>query len=309
MFNLWHKIISYISGLSAGLFIALCFSLMICVILFCTLKLRKLSVTASIVASSILCSFLTVPLITSINAFVASRIEANARISTSSLAAEQKKKDAEIKALREEIELLKSAELSMQSMSRICEMALLETSLKQIDVQKEPLTTKKGAGILADTIVEESLVIQAHDINAKFGVDLRQVKVIEEENTLYISGIKAKYIGSDKNITNHILSEIRKVELKGSSSTTTIFNSSADKELARQKEIDAENNFQKRLAKGLELKFMDDAVVKLAENFITAILSPLKKSIVFTSNDTGKPILEFLSNEINEKNIMLEALD
>ena len=196
----------------------------------------------------------------------------------------------------------------MQSMNRICEVALLETALKQIDVQKEPLNVRQGKGVFADTITEESLVIQAHDVNAKFGVDLRKVKAYEKDNTLYISGIRSKYIGSDKNITTHILSEIRKIETKGSMTTTTIFNSSADKELAHQKANAAEKMFQERLSKGLGVTFMDDAVVKLAQNFIIAILSPLQKQIVFVQEERGQPILDFLRSEIDEKSSLLKAM-
>ncbi len=309
MFNFWSKFIAYISSLSASLFIMVCLALIVCTIVFCALKLKKISATAAILVSSIVCSFFTVPLITSINAFVDAKIQASTSLSKNSLIAEQKKKEAEIQSLKEEIELLKSAQLSMQSMKGICEVALLETALRQIDVQKSPLNARKGAGILADTIIEESLVIQAHDINAKFGVDLQEVKVKEDGDTLFISGIKSKYIGSDKNITTHILSEIRKVETKGSATTTTIFNSSADKELARKKEIAAEKNFQERLSKGFELSFLDEAVVKLAENFITAILTPLDKKITFVAEDKGEPILDFLANEIKDKSSELAALE
>ena len=308
--KIWADFLNYVRSMQAGFFVAVCIVAMLLVVLFAVLKLKRISATAAIVCSSVLCALLAFPLATSVNAFVDAKIEATDSMSRRTLLAEQKRKNAEIESLKTEIELLKSAQLSMQSMSRICEVALLETALKQIDVQKELLNSRRGAGILADTILEESLVIQTHDVNAKFGVDMQKVMVKKDGDALIISGIKSTYIGSDRNITNHVLSEIRKIESKGSVVTTTIFNSPSDKELARQKEIAAEKNFQERLSRGLEMQFMDDAVEKLAENFITAILAPLNVRLEFsrTENGEGVPVLEFLKTEIAQKNAALSSL-
>ncbi len=306
----WTSFTSYIAQISSGIFIAVCLFAIVAVIVLSVLKIRKINSAVAVVVSSVLCVFISIPLCSSFNSFVESKIAQGESLSKKTLLAEQKKKDAEISALKQEILLLKNAELSMQSMNKICEVALLETALKQIDVQKEPLVVKKGAGILADTIVEESLVIQTHDVNAKFGVDMKKVLVKEKEGSIVISGIHSKYIGSDKNITGHVLSEIRKVESKGSVVTTTIFNSVADKELSRRKEIEAEKLFQERLSKGLALSFMDSAVEKLAENFITAILAPTQKKLEFSEKEEGGvPILEFLEGRISEKDALLRALE
>ena len=304
------RIFYFASGVGTAIFASAIFAAMALVMLFCALKISRKSPTVAVVVSGVICALLAIPLYQAIETYAGKKAQDSAKIPVEALLAEQKVRDAKIKSLNEEIELLKSARLSMQQMSRICEVALLETALRQIDVQKEHLNSRKGAGILADTITEESLVIQTHDVNAKFGVDLQKVKVRETDGGLLISGIKSKYIGSDRNITTHILSEIRKVEAKGSAITTTIFNSAADKELARQKEISAEKRFQERLSDGAALGFMDSAVEKLAENFIIAILAPLEKPISFVKDDSdGEPILDFLKAEIDEKTAILTALE
>ena len=48
-----------------------------------------------------------------------------------------------------------------------------------------------------------------------------------------------------------------------------------------------ETEFQNRLSQGLESNFLDDAVVKLAQNFIKLTLAPLSREIVFDDNLGG----------------------
>lgn len=137
-------------------------------------------------------------------------------------------------------------------------------------------------GVWANQVVNEVLVITSHDINAKYGVDLKTVRITEDKNNvLHITGIKSNYIGSNKNITNTILSEIRQVELKKSkdkkemfTSKVTVLNDNESLQRATNYAQRYELEFQNRLMKGQESDFLDDAVVKLAQNFINVILAP-----------------------------------
>ncbi|MDD7612477.1 MAG: hypothetical protein PUJ82_16340 [Spirochaetales bacterium] len=219
--------------------------------------------------------------------------------------------------LNNEIDLLKSAQVSMNSLNKICELALLETQLKQTDVHKEQIDTKEGAGVFADRIDNEILVITTHDINAKYGVDLKDVTIKEDsDRVLHVSGIKSKYIGSDKNISDTKLSEIRQVEYKQSKdkrdflqSNVKVLTDTQSLQRATNYARQYETQFQNRLSLGQESNFLDDAVVKLAQNFITVTLAPLKQEIVFDSQKVeGVPILDYLNEKIKSKQNEIDSV-
>ena len=161
------------------------------------------------------------------------------------------------------------------------------------------------------------LVITTHDINAKYGVDLREVLIKEDsDGILHISGIKSRYIGSNRNVSDTKLSEIREIEYKESKdkqeilpSKTTVLSDNQSLQRAAGYASKFEIEFQKRLAKGQESDFLDDAVVKLAQNFITVTLAPLKQEIVFDDTESsGVPILNYLNDKIKVKQAELENL-
>ncbi|MCH5291848.1 MAG: hypothetical protein J1D88_08875 [Treponema sp.] len=218
--------------------------------------------------------------------------------------------------LANEIDLLKNAQLSMNTLNEICELALIETELKQTDVRKELLGTQEGMGLLADRIDSEILVITTHDINAKYGVDLKTVTIREDsDGVLHISGVRPKYIGSSKNIFDPKLSEIRKVEYNKSKnneltqSKVTVMNDRQSIQLANEKANEFEKEFQNRLSLGQETAFLDDAVVKLAQNFIKVTLAPLNQKIAFGGEEvSGVPILDYLNGKIKDKQTEMDSI-
>jgi len=54
----------------------------------------------------------------------------------------------------------------------------------------------------------------------------------------------------------------------------------------------------------MEMAFMDNAIVQLAQNFIKIVLAPLYSNIVFDNAETpgALPLLDYLTKEINENN-------
>lgn len=317
----WNGFLNGIEKIGGWLFIIVCFCLLLGSVGICVWKLQKHAVAGILVAS--FCSILfTVPLISSLNILVESRAKGLAisekrdelknlkkQIENESLKRENLllqnenlDKSITIGSLLNEVDLLKNAQISMNSLNKICEVALLETKLKQTDVHKNRITSKKGT--IVDRIDNEVLIITTHDINAKYGVDLNKVKVIEgNKNELIVYGIESKYIGSDKNISNNQLSEIREVNYKnGQVTKTSIMNDKESIQKANSYAHKYETQFQERLANGEECSFMDEAVVKLAQNFISVILAPLKKDIVFKSQGKeGVSILDYLNNKIQGK--------
>jgi hypothetical protein len=63
-----------------------------------------------------------------------------------------------------------------------------------------------------------------------------------------------------------------------------------------------ESEFQRKLSEGLELGFMNDAVVQLGKNFITVMLAPVYRNIKFTKEELpdALPLMKHLQKELEE---------
>jgi hypothetical protein len=311
------------------------------VVFFAMFKIRKNSYLA-IMLSTVVSCLLMVPIISSFNNLVDIKIKGyiidegmaeiqTQRVEAARLKAENKirelekeklenqitmaKQSIEIEALNDNIKLLENAGISMQSFQKILEVALLQTNLKQTLVRKEPLTAmEEGWGLRADYYNDETLVVITHDILAKFGVDLNVVKVSKlDGNTIIVSGIIPKFIGTSRNVSDTILKEYRRVNYKNGevSSVDTRYDSSSIAKVDRKANV-YESDFQRKLSEGLELGFMNDAVVQLAKNFITVMLAPVYRNIKFTEDEQPEalPLIKHLQKELEEnQNRKIELLE
>jgi hypothetical protein len=315
----WNNLVNTITAATNVLVIAGGLAGIVFVILFSVTKIRNSKF--AVIISTILSCILMMPVISSFNHLVKTKIEGaiieeeNARLALlraqnriNSLEKEKlenqiaiAKQSIEIEALNDNIKLLENAQVSIQSFEKILELALLQTNLKQTMVRKEPIQElRTGWGLLADYFYDEILVVHTHDINAKFGIELNEIKVSKfDGNNVMISGIRPKFIGTDKNITNTPIKEIRtnsykngvlvRVDTKYNAQGISLANTYAET---------FEKEFQMKLSEGLELNFMDDAVIQLAQNFIKVMLAPLYRNIRFDSNRNpikGAAILEIVN--------------
>lgn len=317
---MWTTFLNWIETTCSWLFVGVCISIMVGLIALIVWKINNRIIAIILTAAS--CIFCSIPLISSINMIVEAKAKSlaisdkreelknlklqveNESLRKDKLQLENEKLNQSITIgnLNNEIDLIKNTQLSMNSLNKIFELALLETELKQTDVHKEQISSKEGKGVFADRIDNEVLVITTHDINAKYGVNLKEVLIYEDEkNILHVSGIKSKYVGSDRNVTDTKLNEIRQVEYKnGFISAVSVLGDKESIQKAQNYANKFEKEYQERLSKGLESNFMDDAVVKIAQNFITVTLAPLKKEIVFENKtySNSVTIVDYLNNSI-----------
>ena len=326
----WDRMINGITTATNVLVITGGLAGIILIVVFSVTKLSKEKKNFAVILSTILSCILMIPVISSFNYLVKSKIEGaafeeeNSRLAL--IRAQNRvnllekerlenqiaiaKQSIEIEALNDNIKLLQSAQLSMQSFEKILELALLQTNLKQTQVRKEPINqdefARRGLGLRADYYYDEILVVQTHDINAKFGIDLNRIKISKlDDNSVSVSGIRPKFIGTDRNITDTILKEIRTNNIKNGivASVDTKYNAQG----ISQANTYADNfarEFQLRLSSGQELNFIDDAVIQLAQNFIRVMLAPLYSNIKFDDNEgtDALPIAEHLRTEIRNNN-------
>jgi len=340
--QIWYGALNTIQSVTAVIIIIGGIIGILEVIFFSIFVLKKIHKNLAILVSAVLSCVLMVPVISSWNNYVELKIEgtiideAKAEIraqnaETARLRAENRVKalegerlenqntierqTIEVQTLNESIKQLESTQLSMQSFQRILDLALLETNLKQTLVRKDRIgDVETGWGIRADYYYDEILAIIAHDITAKFGIDLNMVKVARaDENTVVVSGIQSKYIVTSRYIPETILSEIRRVDmLNGVVREVRVPNDPANIQRANQLTNDFKAGFEKRLSDGLELGFMDDAVAQLAKNFITVMLAPLYGNNIRFDNayrSDALPIMEYLEKELGENNTRIAELN
>ncbi len=322
---MWTRFLNWIDQVSSWFMVIVMIVALLASLILISTKVKRRGVTIILTAAS--CVFFTVLIVTSIYSLLDANLTGAALAekqqeieinqirleneelfrSNLELTSDNLNKDARIKKLDEEIELLTHTQISMSSLNKICELALLEVPVEETDVRKKLLDIDDGffATLFADRVEKEVLVVTTHDLNAKFGVSLADVFIWEEnDNQLKISGIKSKYIGADKNIADIKISEIRDIKYKNDiESDVKVLNDRDSIRRANNYALDFSREFQTRLSEGLECAYLDEAVVKLSQNFISVILAPLGKEIVFEEkpSSSGVPILEYLNEEIRIK--------
>ncbi|UTC75923.1 hypothetical protein E4O03_04210 [Treponema sp. OMZ 792] len=303
------------------------------VLFIASTKVRKINSVFAIILSTVISCILMIPLMTAFNSFVSKKIvnevtnsqlaEIEARkAKIKLLAANQElkekekeildnkinmqKQSIEISGLEDSLRVLQNTQLNMQSFKEILELGLLEANLKQTNLYRNRLSgITTGMGLKADQYYDEGLVVLTHDIDAKFGVDLKKIKITVSKdfpNILWIKDIQPKFLGASKNKHIKEVAEIRRVDIKNNIKTYSILNGQAEVKRANQYADLCEQEYQTRLSQGLETNFMNAAVSKLAENFIKLILSPLKKEIRFDSGLDGltMSLEDYIEGELKE---------
>ena len=213
--------------------------------------------------------------------------------------------------LNEEINLLKNTRLSIEKFKEICEVALLEAELKNTDVKKQTLSTKykKPNNISKGRTDTDILIIKTRNVIAKYGIDLNEIKIHEDNNKLYISNINLKNIGlvypEQGKSTETIISEVREAvyDDKQQNTSTKVLNDRDSLRLINAKSEEFDNEWRKRVSQNPEQENagLSQAVKKLGERFIEVILSPLGKEIVFedSHNYNGVSIFEYIDGRVN----------
>ena len=300
-----------LKGIDAGastVGIMVILGLICCMIVFAIVKLKKTSATLAIVISSLVCALLMVPATSLFNHLLDLK------------AIEKKPSTAELEStidnLNKELEAYKHAQLNLQSFNEIAELALFEAHFKTTEYRQKTIDEQQDNGYIFGwgknvnkSFGREYMGVYTYDLNPKFGIDLKEIKVKEDGNNILVGTIKNKYIGTPQFQQSTKLSEIRKFEKERieSGKYMSEYKVLTDKkslELAHQLADQYRNEFQERLSKGLETDFIDDAVIRLSSNFITLILNPMfdKNHIMFTGKELedGLPILDYLNSKIIE---------
>jgi hypothetical protein len=275
------------------------------------IKIRALAIILSTFAGCIL----MIPITWAFNSFVDSRVGKKETIMANQETIV--KQSIRIEELERTIDNLEHTMFNIQEFEKILDLGLIETKLRQTTVKKENLDTKYNSLPLigGSSAIIEYLEVMNHDIIAKFGVDLKTIKLTNKEDsrdTVIVSGITSKFMGTMQNDPDWVVSEIRKINRNkdGQETKVEIMTSGDYKNILIEQMKESQKDYQRRLSQGLETKFMDETVNKLAENFIKIFLLPLNKTIEFQSNpqSDGLALLDYIKKEIENKNIELTTI-
>ena len=227
-----------------------------------------------------------------------------------------------IEELNRNIELLKHTALSIGEFQQIAEMALLRTDIKWTRIYRDPVSDSRKSGDAAaklgtkltsalqqnDYVTDEIFMVYTKSLNdAKFGFDLNRVMIAKQGGNYVISGISAKYIGAEKPKVRDELAEYRRTGYKKDGLVNTIEIKKDKMSLQRVDEVRkryTEIISETGIEEIEEIKYLNDAVVVLAQNFLKVMLAPLCKNnedcIKFTGKEPDKSyqLMEYLKNEL-----------
>jgi hypothetical protein len=196
-----------------------------------------------------------------------------------------------IEGLENTIRNLENTMFNVLGFEKILELGLLETNLKQPTITRKRFDEDYSDGLVfkigAGGEYYEYLEVMTHDVVAKFGIDLKSVRLSnskQHSDTIVVSGITPKFLGTTKNDPNWEVQEIRRITLDGNKnmSKVDIMDSKRYQKLIIKFMREGQRLYQQRLNQGLETTFMDESVIKLAENFIKFVLAPLNKNVIFS---------------------------
>jgi hypothetical protein len=293
------------------MFLSIAAILIVAIIVIIYIKISWLAVTISTVCSC----FLMIPATLGFNNFVDSKVEKKGKILENQ--AMIVKQNILIEGLENTIRELESAMFNVQGFERILELGLLETNLKQTTITRKRFNEKYNTGLVfgigAGGEYYEYLEVMTYFIIAKFGIDLQSIRLSNlqhHSDTIVVSGIVPKFLGTTKNDSRCEVREIRRVTVDGNQNQTKIeiIDSMQYQKIINENMQESQRIYQQRLNQGLETTFMDEFVVKLSESFIRLVLAPLNKNITFSDRerDDGIPLLTYLELEKKSVNTLLE---
>ena len=304
---------SFFNGIATHLTIVL---IMACIALICSITaiaiIKIKGKIPAIIVSTFSCAILMLPTTSLINHL----LDINAKEKQPSSVELQVKIDS----LAKELEAYKHAQFSIQGFTKIAEVALIKTDLKMVEYVNPGIKdseAKKNILGQKTSVLEgaDYLGVFEFDLSPKYGINLKDVKVRDENGKISICGIKSYFIGSNIPSWNKKISEIRKVETERKNGILTqthkILNDPDSRDLANKKAYEYYNEFARKFNNNEKTAFLDTFTIDLGKEFLKTFLGGFysQDKIEFVEDlENGEPILDFLAMKIAEKEKEIEEL-
>ena len=221
------------------------------------------------------------------------------------------------RSLQNEIDFLRHAQLSIQDLERIMELNLLKTTLHQTEVKDTWIGTQKLYENRGDkrtqyaSVGKNYLVILTHDLTAKYGINMRDLKAYEDESgRLVVSGVKPIFTGMTGVSDKKQYAEVVNSFFSADGTLVEKYFSMDKKDLQAASDYAdwCVNEFHRKVETMEDLDSnVYEQVNDSAENLLTVILSPTGKEIVFSQEEkeSAVPLMDYLQQKIDEKKKLL----
>jgi len=231
---------------------------------------------------------------------------------------EKLKLELEKEKLQSAKERLERMRIQVDSATPILKLGLLNVKMTTYDFQHKvvdyPEEFEEGVYGFKKKVQQgaDYVGLQRVAMEANLGIDLKQVKVVEHNDILYVSGIKSESHGINHRETEWLLKEIRKERRVNG----TVEDYRIDRKDTRITDLvlDQERSLDSRLNQGLEFAEHDRTIYRIAEGYIRLLLSPTGKRVEFLppENESGNllPLEQYIGQHNMgidvQKNLLIE---
>jgi HSP20 family molecular chaperone IbpA len=216
--------------------------------------------------------------------------------------AEKLRAELENTRLQAEKERLERMQIQIDSAAPILKLGLLGVNMTTYDFQRQEIkvTEHTDEGFFYNVKhrdESEYVGLQKVTLKANLGIDLKDVKVVEHNGALYVSGIKSESHGITQRETEWLMREIRNRHYTDGQLDDHRIH---DKDIQILDLADSQaRSLDTRLNQGLEFATHDAMVRHLAQGYIQLLLSPIGKPVEFLpeGNESGDllPLQQFIA--------------
>lgn len=213
-------------------------------------------------------------------------------------------------AKAQEIERLKNQRIELNSFSPIFKLGLLETDMSVKDVKVKWLDDfTSGIRFLADPKRSQYVGVLERSFKMTYGVDMNDVRIFDKGDHLCVVGIKPANMGMLSDRSRWLVRQVNKYhvmrcdnevcdQLSGFQNGDVYYVINPNKAYEGRQDPNStemyvrsqEEELNERINNGVgkEFSFINEYLCKMAETVVRAILSPAKKTVVFSN----EPVLE-----------------
>ncbi|MEJ2756844.1 MAG: hypothetical protein P8046_00040 [Anaerolineales bacterium] len=193
--------------------------------------------------------------------------------------------------LQQELEKQKRMHIEVDSIRPIEKVSFIEVNSMITDVLMKEMENNPPDGVRKG-MSQEYLGILDTRFKANLGVDMKKVGLrINTDGKIVISGITSEFQGFYIEKEDWKLYEIREKKWGGllpSGESKRIL--SGDERLA-DLTIEQRNSLMDRISMGVDFSYLDESIRKITMEYLTVLLSPLQRQIVFAHSD-DQPTLQ-----------------
>ncbi len=213
---------------------------------------------------------------------------------------------AKIASLERQLDIARQNKAVINDYQTVNQHVLLQTNLNQVKYWEDVTSREKGLmDMLNDTVETKPIVVNSYNIDAKYGIDMKKIKVRRVNSSkLQIAGVTPVYIGSTKFDKKTMLKEIRKEGYKnGAKVSSKVYTDGEYIQQADNYESEKDREFRENFKNGDNIGPFRKAVTELGQYDIRKMFYNSYPEIEFLDNvpedDSFVSLDEFIKSEIS----------